>query len=416
MKVLAAVALGGAPLTLCGGGMGLVSQDAFASARGEAFAATADNPSAIYYNPAGITQIEGFSIRGGSYGIHYDTSFTPPERAANHDSTYHSRNGFTLIPESFATYTPADSMASFGLGIYSPFGGSVEWPQDTGFRAVAVKSSLTYATLNPVVALKLLPGLSIGGGLTANYSKIELESGLRPKLNPFHRDFFRFNGDGWSLGYTLGMLWQPHEQVSIGAVFRSSTTVTMKGHTEFARPAQIRPTNEQAQVDYTFPISAVVGLSYRPTPRWNLEFDANYTDWSSFETVTIQQAGTVYPVQKNIALKLDWQPSWIYEFGVTRYFDSGWHVSGGYVYNENAIPDANYTPAVPDMARHFFSIGGGLKGKRYDFDMAYQFGYGPDRTVTGSQPSTAGRIAGQNADGTYSFFSHAVLLTVGMHF
>ena len=36
-------------------GLRLSDQDAFATARGEAFVATADNPSAIYYNPAGIT-------------------------------------------------------------------------------------------------------------------------------------------------------------------------------------------------------------------------------------------------------------------------------------------------------------------------------------------------------------------------
>src|SRR4051794_40869794 len=50
-------------------GIRLPDQDAFATARGEAFAATADNPSAIYYNPAGITQLEGFNARVGGYGI-----------------------------------------------------------------------------------------------------------------------------------------------------------------------------------------------------------------------------------------------------------------------------------------------------------------------------------------------------------
>jgi long-chain fatty acid transport protein len=43
-------------------GFRLPDQDAFATARGEAFAATADNASAIYYNPAGITQLEGWNF------------------------------------------------------------------------------------------------------------------------------------------------------------------------------------------------------------------------------------------------------------------------------------------------------------------------------------------------------------------
>src|SRR4029077_14815220 len=62
-------------------GMRLASQDGFASARGEAFAATADNPSALYYNPAGITQLEGNNLRAGIYGIYLDPTFTRPAPA-----------------------------------------------------------------------------------------------------------------------------------------------------------------------------------------------------------------------------------------------------------------------------------------------------------------------------------------------
>src|SRR5690349_6525965 len=58
-------------------GFRLPDQDAFATGRGEAFVATADNPSAIYYNPAGISQLEGQNVRGGFYGIYLDPSYQP---------------------------------------------------------------------------------------------------------------------------------------------------------------------------------------------------------------------------------------------------------------------------------------------------------------------------------------------------
>ena len=119
----------------------------------------------------------------------------------------------------------------------------------------------------------------------------------------------------------------------------------------------------------------------------------------SFGTITIRQSAPSPPIlAQNVSLTLDWQPSWMFEFGVTRYLENGWHVSAGYVFNENSVPDAHYTPLVADLNRHFISVGGGLKGKRFDFDLAFQFGYGPARTVTGSEPSTAGQIAGQSAD------------------
>ena len=422
-RLLPIILWGVSVLKVSANGFGLESQDAFASARGEAFAATADNASAIYYNPAGITQLQGNNVRGGVYGIYLNQTFTPTNGAFNSGNTYHNSDDLAAVPQFFYVYTPRNSPTSFGLGLYAPYGGKTDWPQNTGFRAVAIQGSLEYFRFNPVLALKLPFHLSIGGGVMVDYGKIDLEQGLLANEQPF-ANFFRFQGDGWTVGYNLGAIWQPVEQISVGATFRSTTAINMEGHTEFQQqpiPALNSPVSYPAQADFTFPLTAVVGISYRPTPKWNLEFDANYTDWSSFGTVTIKQ-GTLPPqvaavVLQDIPVTLNWQASWMYEFGVTRYFDDGWHVSGGYVFNENSVPDAYYTPLAADLDRHFFSIGAGRKGRKFDFDVTYQFGYGPAHTVTGSTPSsTPGQFAGQTADGTYHFTSQAVLVTAGMHF
>src|SRR3954454_13894547 len=56
-------------------GIRLFDHDAFATARGDAFVATADNPSAIYYNPAGITQLDGHNARAGFNLVHVSSEF-----------------------------------------------------------------------------------------------------------------------------------------------------------------------------------------------------------------------------------------------------------------------------------------------------------------------------------------------------
>ena len=419
-KLLVAAILGGLPLTLSANGFRLADQDAFATARGEAFVATADNPSAIYYNPAGITQLEGNNLRAGIYGIYLDPSFGPP----NSGNTYHSSDNLAAVPQFFYTYTPEKLPLSFGLGVFAPYGGSMNWPDDTGFRTVATQGKLTYLTLNPAAALKLSPSLSIGAGLMVNYAKMETEQGLASYFPPppIRANFFRFTGDGWSVGYNLGLLWQPIDQISIGATFRSSAKITFNGHTEFEwLSAHIPDTTLPAEMGLNFPMEAVFGISYRPTPKWNLEFDADYTDWSSFGTTTIYQGGTApFGVKQDVPINLDWQASWMFEFGATRYFDNGWHASAGFVFDENSVPNAYYTPLAADLDRYFFSVGAGHKGKRFDFDIAYQFGYGPAHTVTGSTPSSSPALfASPNpnpADGTYNFISQAVFVTVGLHF
>jgi long-chain fatty acid transport protein len=380
--------------------------------------ATADNPSAIYYNPAGITQLEGNNLRGGLYGIYLDSYFTPPSSAPNHGHTYDNQDNYAVVPQVFYTYTPTNMLipVSFGLGVYAPYGGKSSWPQDTGFRSVALDGSLTYLTINPVVAVKLPFNFSIGGGVMVNYANMDWDQGLTKYQLP-STNFFHFTGNGWSVGYNLGLLWQPQEKVSIGASFRSSTTVTLDGQTSVERLPTTPKTNQTSQTDFKFPFTVVCGISYRPTPKWNIEFDADYTDWSSFGSSTIRQATPPPNFPSDAYLKLYWQPSWMYEFGVTRYFDSGWRASAGFVYNENSVPNTYYTPIVADMDRYFLSAGTGYQGKHFNFDIAYQFGYGPTHTVIGSQPASIPPVStGQKANGKYDFNSQAVSVSVGWRF
>ena len=410
--VVLALAVAGSFESLQAGGFRLPDQDAFATARGEAFVATADNPSAIYYNPAGITQLEGSNVRGGIYNIYLDPSYHQPGGS----KSYGLDDKFHAIPQLFYTYNldNKDCPLSFGLGLYSPYGLSEKWPQDSGFRTIATEGSLTYYTLNPVVAYKLPWNLSVAAGLMINYSEIDLQQGLTPTPN---NDLFRFKGDAWAVGYNLGLLWQPHKKISLGANFRSSTQMNFSGHTDTEYNGVLPVTTSAARVDYPFPLQAAAGISYRPTEKWNLEFDAEYTDWNTIGGLTINQASPnpVVPLSR-IPLTFNWQSSWYYEFGATRYFDNGWHISAGYIFNENSVPDAHYVPVVSDMDKHFFSLGTGYKGGHLSFDIAYQFGFGPDRTVTGSAAPLGYPPNYHPADGVYSFISHAVSISAGWHF
>jgi long-chain fatty acid transport protein len=394
-------------------GFGLPDQDAFAMGRGEAFVATADNPSAIYYNPAGITQLKGDNLRGGIYGIYYKPSYQNP----NNGNTYYSTANFSAIPQLFYVHSLESLPLSFGLGVYFPFGGNMDWPQDTGFRDVAISASLKYLTINPVIAWKILPSLSIAAGPMINYADMTTLQGVPvPGQNV---NYFYFKGSGWSAGYNVGILWKPIKKISVGATFRSTATVTLDGQTHYeAQPVVSPGVNNNANMKMTFPWTVVGGISYRPTPKWNVELDGNYTAWSTFGTLNLHQDNPTRPFNSDNPVNFDWRGSWILELGATRYFEHGWHASAGYAFNENSVPNQYYTPWVADLNRHLFSLGFGRKGKRFDFDAAYQLGYGPSHTVTGSLPplQIEGSIRGNPADGQYGFFSSAFIVSAGIHF
>src|SRR2546425_2167260 len=119
------------PSSLLALGIRVPDQDAEAIVRGNAFVATADNPSAIYYNPAGITQLEGHNFRVGAYVIALGSEFTG--RGLQVDT----KDDIQPVPEFYSTYTPKNSPLSFGFGSYSPYGLNLEWPDSAGFRALA---------------------------------------------------------------------------------------------------------------------------------------------------------------------------------------------------------------------------------------------------------------------------------------
>ena len=404
-------------------GLRVTSQDAFATARGDAFAATADNPSAIYYNPAGITQLDGTQLRAGLYSIYLEPAFRAPDSTPTHfvpnsGHTYDIEKHFAAIPQLFVTHTITNTPVSLGLGIYAPYGGSISWPDDTGFRAVATKGSVTYLRFNPVVAIKLTDTFSIAGGLMMDHARVHLEQGLRPFAAPVN--YFRFVGEGWAIGANVGVLFQPSEQFSFGATFRSRTDFSLDGTTTLEQDPFIRETHIGASTSMEFPTTYAFGASYRPTPKWNVEVDADYTDWSAFNTINIHQNSAPPPPLQNdvnVPVNFGWQNSWNVSAGCTRYFDSGWHISGGLTYSENSVPDTYYTPLAADLDRYFFDFGVGRNGKHVDFDVTYQFGYGPWHSVTGSKPSsTPGITAGENGDGYYSFISHAIMVSATLHF
>src|SRR5690606_17648073 len=126
-------------------GFRVPNQDAEAIARGNAFTATADNPSAIYYNPAGITQLDGQNLSLGVHNLSINSHYESP--AGNEADT---KFGIISVPQIYYTQSLKESPVSLGLGIYVPYGLSLEWPQDTGFRTLAIRGELNYVSVNPV--------------------------------------------------------------------------------------------------------------------------------------------------------------------------------------------------------------------------------------------------------------------------
>ncbi len=374
-------------------GFRLPNQDPEGIARGNAFAATADNPSAIYYNPAGITQLEGNQLSVGTYvistNIHFDS--VTGEGAS-------TLSNWQVVPQIYFVSSPEDSPFSFGFGVYAPYGLGIDYQGTTPFASVAEKGNLLYASFNPVVAYQVTPTLSVAAGVTLNYSEVDLERSLG-----FPGSKFQFDGDGYDTGFNLGALWQPVTEWSFGLNFRSPTSIKYEGESQAPPLAGHQET--EARLDYPYYI--VGGISYRPTEDWNFEFNLDWTDWDSVNDSTFK--GTF---AGDVLFPFRYKSGFMYNFGVTRQLGAGYYASAGYIYSENSVPDPTFSPLNPDSNLHLGSIGFGHRGDPFSWAIGYHFAYNGGRTVTRNVPS----LAGESANGEWETFNHAVNVSVRYKF
>ncbi|HEY3762049.1 MAG TPA: outer membrane protein transport protein [Verrucomicrobiae bacterium] len=379
------------------------NQDPEAIARGDAFTATADDPAAIYYNPAGITQLPGIQTSAGVYIASEDTHYTSTSGSPV-AGTARTDTSLQPVPQFYLTYSPTNLPLSFGLGVYAPFGLSINYGNNAPFNGAAEQGSLLYATINPVVAWKVSKTLSVAIGPAISFSQLNAQLALpTPPFPPGYR--FNYNGEGWDAGYTAGLLWQPAPQWSFGIDYHSSTEVGYRGKTEQNTGFPGLPSSVPANVTIPFPENVTGGISFRPTPNWNFEFDLDWTKWSEVRSATFSASPLPGPAP---TLTLNLQNSFIYEFGVTRQLCHGYYASVGYEYAENSVPDQSFNPLIPDSDLSLGGIGVGHHGQHWDWAAAFQFAYGA-RTVSGDTTYPT-------ANGHYSTFNKGLNVSVDYKF
>jgi long-chain fatty acid transport protein len=365
--------------------------DPFATARGNAFTATADNPSAVFYNAAGLTQLEGTQVQGNVFAISLGYEF-------DGDLTGKSDmdDKFQEVPSFFFSHSFKDSPFSIGFGAYAPFALGTDWGSNAAFAtadpSVPYRADLEYVKYHAVAAWQITETLSVAAGLSIDDTSIDIRTNA-----------LGFDGDDQAIGYSLSALWQPNQHHSFGFNYQAKTETTYQGSASGPVVAVVFPGSNSVDTsaDLTYPESIVFGYSYRPNHQWNFEFNLDWTNWDRVNELELK--GTPF------AYELNWESAFIWELGVTHYLDNGWHISGGYTYVENAVPDDDLLPIVPDSDRHFFAIGIGHTWEQLSWQLTYQQAFASERSVKGNNHSPT-------INGDYDLDSQAIACSLSYAF
>ena len=399
-------------------------QGAAAAGMGNAFAAQADNPSALHYNPAGMTQLRGIHMMGGGSLVGGTTDFRSPSgisTTGDHDGAFAwpgPGHGY-LTANLQSLGVPLLDKLTVGVGVTTPFGSVMRWPDDSPFRALTTFTALPLFDVKPTLAYQLFPDLSIGAGADiytfASFfgeGHAELQSispgGLAPAGSKLE-----FNGKGTAPGFNVGALYtalrngdgQPVANLAV--VYRSQATLHLDGALS-ANGVKI----QDATTTLVLPQVITGGIALWPvrnTEReWKIELNVDYVGWKSVRNLDIHLAnGFVIPQPQNwkstYAILVGTEHRWL---NVDRL--PGWEIAlrGGYTNQQAQVPDLTFNPGVPSADLHVISTGigllckangsflgviscgsigiGSVKAKLVGVDLSYQtFLYEP-RTITGN--------------------------------
>ncbi len=263
--------------SLFASGVAITGIGARATALCGAYRGIANDWSAMYWNPAGITQIKGFQF-GTSFEIIMPTAsfapakwsyIAPPMFVGNPDTVEtdfsNMRTGETsneartfFIPALGFTYEMSDKL-TVGFAVYAPFGLGAEWDlldtdkYNTKYPKIDYSDDLKILDFHPTIAYQVSDKLSVGLGLSIIYADIIIRTpkyipnpyltnkdlaGFRTSLSYIGATDPEYNhllidselaGTGLGFGGNIGLLLNVTDNLKLGLSARYYNDVSIDG-------------------------------------------------------------------------------------------------------------------------------------------------------------------------------------------
>jgi len=388
-----------APASSFGGGFALFEHGARAVALGGAFGATADDPTALYFNPAGIA----FQKAGYAMGVYFITESATFDGANPYPGEGYSADMKSQIFFPVHAYYTSEitNDLHWGIGIFNPFGLGTWWPDEYAGKYLTKRVDLKVFNVNPNLAYRFSDDFAVAVGIDYFYSNLDLTRSIGV-INPYTQQVAEvgqvhlYTPMQGGLGWNAAFLAKLGGGVSLGVSYRSNVKINYKGNASFIQfetgypdfdaivasqiPFGQKPTGKTS-VDY--PSEGRVGLAWHGQ-KWGVEADIVRMAWSSFKELPITLPD--YPALSSVRYE-GYEDSNTYRLGI-EYKHSpeiSWQLGG--LWDPTPVPVESVTPLLPDADRWGVSIGASfaLSGKT-DLQIGYLYVKFKDRSTEGVNP------------------------------
>ena len=391
-------ALGGLASGAGAGGLGIGTQSG--SGTGNAFAggaASAEDASTVWYNPAGMTALPGKTNYAVSLHV-----LKPSFKFENNGSTLPAGTGeggdgggWHLIPQGFISHKLNDRW-SIGAAFNTPFGLSTEYDRGWRGQAIALESELKTYNLNLAAAYKINDMVSVGAGV--NFQRAELKFNSQIAIG-FVEPSLQDTGTGWN----VGVLFQPTQQTRVGAHYRTAINYTATG--TLIAPALLGGSGF-AQAGLTTPDSFSVSVFHALDPRWDIMADITWTGWSHVKRLDVVRTSGALAGTAPVSITFNWDNTMRYSAGANYKYSDAWKLRFGVAFDETPTNDVDRTARLPDQDRKWLAVGAQWKmSKNGLLDFGYAHEFIKDATISNRAAITNQTLVGR-------FKDHADILSV----
>ncbi|MGV7210084.1 OmpP1/FadL family transporter [Oxalobacteraceae bacterium A2-2] len=466
LPLIIAAALGALATGAQASGYRFGSQSVSGQGTADANAAEANDPSVIFYNPAGLSRLGGTQVSGGVTVVVPHSTFTDTGSTRFTGTAVGGTAADGYAPDAVAAPSvyfskQLNDQWTAGLGMFVPYGAKLDYGNSWTGRYALSNIKLEAITLNPSVAFKLNQQHAFGFGIDFEYMKAELGQavdipgtvrylnsaagaatgaalvkqiaalGGNPALLSTAGDGHGENdGKDWGYGFNLGYMFTLDEATRFGLAYRSSIAHKLKGDTvwDFSSvtsdavvnkviAAASRRVNSAALVRLRTPETLSANVFHQFDDKWAGMADVTWTRNSRLGDLHIEFPGTT---EGDEVIRQQWKNTVRVSLGANYAYNEKTTLRAGLAYDQSPVRSAELThPALPDSDRMQYSIGANYKlSPKSSIDLAYSFLDFKDASINytnNCNPVATGCTGnGETTRGTYK--THLQLLGIAYNY
>lgn len=361
------------PFTISAQGYQVNLQGQVQQGMGGAGTALIQDAAALFYNPGGVSFLNGNSVNVG-------VSPTIAKGQFLDKNTGLTANTKSPVSYPFAAYGVFEikdsSKLKLGLAVYTPFGSTVEWQDGWMGRFALTRLQLQAIFFQPTVSYKINNKLGIGAGFVYSNGKVNLQKDIPVVDASGNYGHAELDGKANGYGFNAGIYYQPIEKLSIGLTYRSQVNMKVKsGDATFTVPAALSGNFPNGKFTAELPLPQVVtlGLGYKVNDKLSLALDVNYVGWKAYDTLSFDYANNTASLVDTKSAR-NYKNSVAFRLGGQYKITESFAVRLGVAYGMSPVKSGYLTPETPDANRVNYTIGLGYTfNKKFGVNASFLF-------------------------------------------